>query len=582
MNKNAINRSTARNSSKQAAKNSEPVKNGAARFPNWLKTAIIYQVYPQSFCDSNADGIGDIPGVISKLDYIQSLGCDVIWLTPCFDSPFGDGGYDIRDFYKVAPRYGTNADLCRLFQEAHKRGMRVILDLVAGHTSSEHAWFRESARDARNRFAHRYIWTDNVWKAPGQGLEGIRGFSERDGQFVTNFFYFQPALNYGFANPDPALPWQLPVTHPDVQATRRELFEIMSHWIQLGADGFRVDMAFSLVKNDPGAKETIALWQEIRKQWDEKHPDAALIAEWSVPEQALNAGFHVDFMIHFGTPAYTTLFRAEANRDVFRTTRKSGNSFFDQAGRGDITEFLKIYLEQRRKTRSLGLLSLPTGNHDISRLNSDRTEAELEVIFAFLLTQPGIPCIYYGDEIGMRHIENLPSREGGYGRTGARTPMQWSGGANAGFSRAPAKELYLPIDRDRSQLNVEKQANSKRSLLQTVKSLIQLRRSSSAFLPSADFKPLFAKKREYPFVYLRQEGNERFLVILNPSARSTSCLFEGKDLGTNFKRIIGKGVAISRKDQRILVKASNVSFGIFSCREASERTLGFESDEIIV
>src|ERR1700733_7523249 len=139
--------------------------------PSWLSSAIFYEIYPQSFCDSNGDGIGDLPGVIEKLDYIQSLGCTAIWLNPCFVSPHGDAGYDVADFYKVGKRYGNNADLKRLFVEAHRRGMKVCLDLVAGHTSTDHPWFKESAKAKKNKYSNWYIWTDNGWKAPGGRLE---------------------------------------------------------------------------------------------------------------------------------------------------------------------------------------------------------------------------------------------------------------------------------------------------------------------------------------------------------------------------------------------------------------------------
>ena len=247
--------------------------------PSWLESALFYEIYPQSFYDSNGDGIGDIPGIIQKLDYIQYLGCNAIWLNPCFESPFGDAGYDISDFYKVASRYGTNEDLVRLFAEAHTRGMKVCLDLVAAHTSIQHPWFSQSAEPGKNAYTNWYIWTNNVWESPGENLKAVQGYSSRDGAYVANFFHFQPALNYGFAQPDPAKPWQLPVNHPDVQAVRREMMNIMRFWLDLGADGFRVDMANSLVKNDLDLRETMAFWREIRGIYDREYPEAALIAE---------------------------------------------------------------------------------------------------------------------------------------------------------------------------------------------------------------------------------------------------------------------------------------------------------------
>ena len=146
----------------------------------WLKDAVFYEIYPQSFYDSNGDGIGDIPGIIEKLDYIRSLGCNALWINPCFDSPFKDAGYDVRDYKKVAPRYGTNEDLVRLFGTAHEKGIRVLLDLVPGHTSEEHEWFRQSSQAEPNEYSDRFIWTNSCF-TPGDGMPFIGGETERNG-----------------------------------------------------------------------------------------------------------------------------------------------------------------------------------------------------------------------------------------------------------------------------------------------------------------------------------------------------------------------------------------------------------------
>ena len=173
--------------------------------PEWLEKAVFYQIYPQSFKDSNGDGIGDFGGIMEKLDYIRELGCTALWLNPCFMSPFMDGGYDISDYFRTAPRYGTNEDLKRLFEEVHRRGMHILLDLVPGHTSVEHPWFKESCRAEKNAFTDRYVWTDSIWEEP-EGGSCIRGISERDGSCVVNYFSHQPALNYGYYKPVPAKP----------------------------------------------------------------------------------------------------------------------------------------------------------------------------------------------------------------------------------------------------------------------------------------------------------------------------------------------------------------------------------------
>ena len=221
---------------------------------DWLNKAIFYEIYPQSFCDSNGDGIGDFNGIIGKLDYIKNLGCNAIWLNPCFESPFADAGYDISDYYKVAPRYGTNDDLKRLFEQAHSRGMHVLLDLVPGHTSTHHPWFQESMKASHNEYTDRYVWTNSVWEEP-TGIANIKGFSERDGVCAVNFFSHQPALNYGFYEIDK--PWQQRTDAAGPQATLNEMKNVMRFWLNMGCDGFRVDMAGSLVKHDPEQKGTI-------------------------------------------------------------------------------------------------------------------------------------------------------------------------------------------------------------------------------------------------------------------------------------------------------------------------------------
>ena len=188
--------------------------------PEWLDSAVFYEIYPQSFKDTDGDGIGNINGITEKLPYIKELGCTAIWINPCFDSPFGDAGYDVRDYLKVAPRYGTNDDLVRLFDEAHRLDMHILLDLVPGHTSWEHPWFRESMKAERNEFTDRYVWTDSIWESP-EGYGSLRGISDRDGSCAVNFFTHQPALNYGFYKPD--RPWQQSMDSEGATATKNAM-----------------------------------------------------------------------------------------------------------------------------------------------------------------------------------------------------------------------------------------------------------------------------------------------------------------------------------------------------------------------
>ncbi len=470
----------------------------------WLDNAIFYQVYPQSFNDTNADGIGDLQGIIEKLDYIKELGCNAIWLNPCFLSPFGDAGYDVQDFYSVAPRYGTNEDLKQLFDEVHKRDMHILLDLVAGHTSIEHNWFKEAQKAGKNKYTNRYVWTDSVWWSLPENMNYIRGISDRDGCCAVNFFSFQPALNYGFYNVTE--PWQHSCNSPEAKEMREELKNIMRFWLGMGCDGFRVDMAASLVKNDPESKGTIALWQNIREFLEKEFPDAVMISEWGEPDKALLGGFHMDFILPNEFMHSNDLFRCD-------------EPFFSSRGKGDVSEFANKYIETYKKAGKEGLICIPSGNHDSDRLSKRLSGDELKIVFAFLLSMPGVPFIYYGDEIGMRYLENTGSIEGGFFRTGSRSPMQWDGGTNAGFSSAPQEKLYIKLDDDINRPTVEKQLADEKSLLNEIKKLIKVRLSEKALQSRGDIKFVYAEKNKYPLAYIRSNGDDKILIVINPSKR---------------------------------------------------------------
>lgn len=474
----------------------------------WLDQAIFYEIYPQSFLDTNADGIGDFQGIIEKLDYIRSLGCNALWINPCFLSPFGDAGYDVADYYRTAPRYGTNEDLKQVFREAHKRDMHVLLDLVPGHTSIEHPWFKESAKIKRNEFTDRYIWTDHVWTYP-EGMGGISGFSQRDGVCVTNFFSIQPALNYGFYQPDPEKKWQQAFEDEGPQATLAAMEDVMRFWLNMGCDGFRVDMAGSLVKNDPEGKGTIRLWQQVRSFLDKEFPQAAMISEWGEPDKSLLGGFHMDFLLHFGPSHYNDLFRCP-------------EPYFSSRGKGDIYEFVEKYKENYEKSKGKGLICIPSGNHDMKRLAYQIHGDELKIAFTFLLSMPGAPFIYYGDEIGMRYVEGLDSVEGGYDRTGSRSPMQWDSSTNAGFSSAPVQDLYIAQDPDPHRPTVQNQMEDPNSLYHEVKKLIKIRQEHTALQNRSSIDFICASKNTYPLAYVRKSQDEAVLVIINPSSASQS------------------------------------------------------------
>ncbi len=476
---------------------------------NWLNDAVVYEIYPQSFYDSNNDGIGDLQGILQKLDYIKNLGFTAIWLNPINASSFRDAGYDVTDFYTVAERYGTNADYKALCDAAHARGMKVIFDLVAGHTSIDHPWFIESGKTEQNTYSNRYIWTTPSFEE-GPGMAAL---GERDARCVTNFFWCQPALNYGYAHPNPSKPWELPVTHPDCIATKEELKRIIEFWMDLGTDAFRVDMAASLIKNDTDGKAMQVFWHEMRAHIENRNPNVLLIAEWGYPDRAINAGFHLDFLLHSGPSAYTSLFRYEKGRNTF--SNPSGHSYFHKDGKGDISEYLDRFLYDLQEARGKGYIGHITGNHDMPRLAYRRTPDEIKVCLAFLFTMPGVPFVYYGDEIGMDYIEGLPSKEGGYIRTGSRTPMQWNNEKNHGFSLSDTP--YLPTDNRDGAPTVADQEADEQSLLNFTKQLIALHKSTPQLFAEADFHILSSG---YPFVYERVSDGKKLLIALNPSAET--------------------------------------------------------------
>ena len=491
----------------------------------WLKESIIYSVYPQSFNDTNGDGIGDLQGITEKLDYIKSLGCNIIWMNPIFESPFRDAGYDVSDFYKIAPRYGTDEDLRKLCSEAKKRDMHIILDLVAGHTALECEWFQKSAEYEKNEYSNRYIWTNEIGDL-GDGTF-INGYSERDGSYMKNFFYCQPALNYGFANPDPEKEWQLPVNHPDCVSTQNEILKIMDYWSEYGVDGFRVDMAFSLVKNDPDSKATIEVWKRLSSEFKQRHPQSILIAEWGNPEKSIEGGFDIDYLMQSEHAMYTTLFRHEAGKSDRLTW--VGPSYFRKAGEGDFALFSDEFIDQLEKIKGKGYMSIITGSHDISRISWERDVDELKVIQAFIMTMPAIPLIYYGDEIGMRYISGMRSVEGAYKRTGSRTPMQWNGEKNYGFTISD--KPYIMPDPSKDAPTVENQENKENSLLMHMRKMTELRHKYPALQADGDFE---VYETGYPAIYERKLDDEKIRVIINPSGR------EYKIECSNIKEILAK------------------------------------------
>ncbi len=519
---------------------------------DWLQSAVFYQIYPQSFCDSNADGIGDLRGIISKLDYIQKLGCTGIWLNPIYQSPFQDAGYDVSDYYTVAPRYGSNSDLRLLLEEAHRRGMHVLLDLVPGHTSIEHPWFKASSEGRENFYTRRYIWTDDPHddlplKKDGHDGINIRSFilgiGQRDGKCATNYYSCQPCLNYGFESV--TQPYMSSADSPEAADTRDAMMDVMRFWLKLGCDGFRVDMAATLVKCDPEGTGNLRLWRQFRAFLEEEFPEAVMVSEWGRPDRSLLAGFHMDFLLHNGPSHYLDLFRTE-------------HPYFSRKGEGDVKAFADAYTSSYARTKGKGLICIPSGNHDMARMAGKLDMEEQKIAFAFLLSMPGAPFIYNGDEFGMRQIGGLISKEGSRSlRAGCRTPMQWDNGPNDGFSDAAPDKLYLPQDPAPDRPKAASQMGAENSLWETVRHLIALRRDTPELQAATPVEFLYAGDHAYPFVYRRSGRKRDVIVVLNPSGQDASCPLELADLG----RCIYAGNGVTElKNGQLTAPAGSASF----------------------
>ena len=485
---------------------------------SWLKHAVFYEIYPQTFYDSNGDGIGDLQGIIEKLPYVKSLGCNAIWMNPCFDSPFKDGGYDVRNYKLVAPRYGTNDDLVRLFDEAHKLGIKILLDLVPGHTSEEHAWFAESCKIEENDYTSRYIWTTSVFEG-AQPLPFIAGECDRNGCYVLNYFKCQPALNYGFYKPEK--PWQEGVDGPNAVKTREAMADVIRFWLEKGADGFRVDMADSLVKLDgPNKEGTVHVWQEILGPIHRDFPEAAFVSEWNNPSQALRAGFDMDFFLEWRGNGYSTMMRDFDETPDGEVISPNGGYFAKHSG-SDVSRFLKDYMPKYEDTHDLGLYCFITCNHDMLRPTAGLSNDELRLAYAWIYTMPGAPFLYFGDELALPQ-RLLKTKEGSYRRTGARAPMQWHSGKNKGFSDGDAP-LYLSVDERDCAPNVADQEKDPDSMLNFVKGLIALRKAYPDLGNYSPFAVYSAEPGSRIFAYKRGQ----MLVAMNPGTEVLELKLDG-------------------------------------------------------
>ena len=530
---------------------------------DWLRDAVLYEVYPQSFADSNADGIGDLRGVIDRLDHIASLGVDTLWFNPCFASPFVDAGYDVSDYLTIAPRYGSNDDMVELVAQARERGIRVLLDLVAGHTSIAHPWFqRELQAERPDPEGDRYVWCaeppGNDWTDEIPGTPAwVRSPGPRRGWYLKNFYDEQPALNFGWTALRPDEPWRDAVDAPGPRRNIESLKEIMAFWLDRGVAGFRIDMAFSLVKGDEGknagAHASTALWREIREWMDVAHPDAVIVPEGKEPRTGAPLAFHADFFLVIHAEHASLFDNHSAGLLPFHAPREP---YFDAAGAGSTRVFLDAW-DTAKAVDPARPVILPSADHDFNRLRcGPRTADQLGAALTFLLTWGSVPCLYYGDEIGMRYLPGTPDVEGAicnpaYNRAGCRTPMQWDDGPHAGFSTTEHAEPYLPIDPDPGRPTVAAQEQDPRSTLNLVRRLVALRKATPALGSRAGTRVLH---EGYPFAYVRGDTH---LVVVNPR-RDPATL----DLGdlADTSPLLTHGVAI----QDGTVEAHGFGYGIFA------------------
>jgi maltose alpha-D-glucosyltransferase/alpha-amylase len=487
----------------------------------WYKDAIIYQIHVRTFHDSNGDGIGDFQGLETKIDYLQELGINAIWLMPFFPSPLRDDGYDIADYNAVHPSYGTLEDFRKFLDSAHERGIRVIIEFVANHTSDQHPWFKESRSSQGNPHRDWYVWSDTDTRYKGTRIIFLD--TEKSNWawdpiskafYWHRFFSHQPDLNY------------------DNPVIREEMWNVMKFWLEMGVDAFRLDAVPYLVEregtNCENLPETHAILKEWRRKLDENFPGRMLLAEanqWPAdlrPYFGNGDEFHMAF--HF--PLMPRMFmglKLEDRKPITEILQQTPEippscqwSLFlrnhDELTLEMVTDMERDYMYDSYAESKTMRLNLGIRRRLAPLLNNDRRRIEL--MNGMLMSLPGTPIIYYGDEIGMGDNINLGDRNG------VRTPMQWTGETNAGFSSAPPERLYAPLIQDPvygyPAVNVLRQRASEHSLLNWMQRIITVRRSTAVFgRGSIEF--LYPANHRI-LSYVRRLGNETVLVVNNLSS----------------------------------------------------------------
>lgn len=490
----------------------------------WFKDAVIYEVHIRSFKDSNGDGIGDIPGLISKLDYLEDLGINVLWLLPFFPSPLRDDGYDITDFTDVHPDCGTLGDFKKLLKKAHERGIKVIIELVLNHTSDQHPWFQKSRKAKEDsKYRDYYTWSEDPDKNHDARVifkdyenSNWAWDSEAKAYYWHRFYHHQPDLNY---------------KSPEVQ---KEILDVLDFWFELGVDGFRlVNVPFLFEEDGTNCEnlpETHNYIKKLRKQIDKKWPGRVLMAETNLwPEDAASYFGNGD-EAHLAQyyPLMPRLFMALHVEDSFpvvdiieQTPTPPDNAQWalflrnhDEMALEMVTEEEKDYLYKAYASDPNSKLNIGIRRRLAPLLDNDRRKIEL--LFTLLFSLPGTPIIYYGDEIGMGDNVYLGDRQG------VRTPMQWDSNMNAGFSEGNPQKLYLPLINDPGYrfeaVNVANQQNNMASLLWWVKSILNMRQRFSAF-GRGDINFLETSNSKV-LCFIRKYNNQKIIILANLSRYS--------------------------------------------------------------
>jgi maltose alpha-D-glucosyltransferase/alpha-amylase len=518
--------------------------------PTWFKDAIFYEVYPRAFSDSNGDGHGDLPGLTQKLGYLQTLGVDCIWLQPIYPSPLVDDGYDIADYYNVQPDYGTLEDFKHFMSEAHRRGLRVIADLVLNHTSDQHPWFQAARQDPTSPYHDYYVWSDTPNRYQGARIIFVDTevsnwtLDPVAGKYFWHRFYSsQPDLNFD---------------NPAVQA---EMLNVIKFWLDLGLDGFRADAVPYLFEregtNCENLPETHAFLKKMRRFVDENYPNAILLAEANQWPQDLRPYFGDgdEFHMCFHFPLMPRIFMALARHDaspvieILKATppipeQTQWCTFLrnhDELTLEMVTEAERQWMWETYAPDARMRLNLGIRRRLAPLLDGDSRKIELANALLFAL--PGTPIIYYGDEIGMGDNIWLDDRDG------VRTPMQWSAGPNAGFSPAPPEKLYAPVIAEGvfryHVVNLEAQQRTPDSLWHRLRGLIAVRKTHPAFGWGTTTFLAMANPAEFGVV--RQHGQEVILAVHNLASDPRRVEIDWRDVpaprGQAYTQLAAAGLA---------------------------------------